>query len=129
MAWSEILPRLNLAGVTQTLAANCALAENTEHGLKLLLNEQHAILWNKTHEDRIARSLGALTGHDVQVEIEIGLIEDETPAQLAERQRGERQARAEDLMKKDEVVQTLIENFNGKLDQDSITPIQSGDIS
>ena len=129
MAWSEILPRLNLAGVTQTLAANCALAENTEHSLKLLLNEQHASLWNKTHEDRIARALGALTGHNVQVEIEIGLIEDETPAQLAERQRGERQARAEDLMKKDAVVQTLIENFNGKLDQDSITPIQSGDIS
>ena len=129
MAWNEILPRLKLAGVTQTLAANCTLAENTAQCLKLLLNEQHASLWNKTHEDRIARALGTLTGYDVQVEIEIGLVEDETPAQLAERQRGQRQAHAEDLMKKDAVIQTLIENFNGKLDQDSITPIQSGDRS
>jgi DNA polymerase-3 subunit gamma/tau len=127
MQWSEILSRLALAGVTQTLASNCSLAENSAECIRLRLSEQHASLWNKTHEERIAKALAGLIGRDIRVEIEIGLIEDETPAQLAARQRDEIQAQAVDLMKKDSVVQTLIENFNGKLDQESITPIQSGD--
>jgi DNA polymerase-3 subunit gamma/tau len=127
MQWSEILSRLALAGVTQTLASNCSFAENSTECIRLRLSEQHASLWNKTHEERIAKAVAGLIGRDIRVEIEIGLIEDETPAQLAARQRDEIQAQAEDLMKKDSVVQTLIENFNGKLDQESITPIQSGD--
>jgi len=127
MQWSEILSRLALAGVTQTLASNCSLAENTTEFIRLRLSEQHASLWNKTHEERIAKAVAGLIGREIRVEIEIGLIEDETPAQLAARQRDEIQAQAEDLMNKDSVVQTLIENFNGKLDQESITPIRSGD--
>ena len=127
MQWSEILSRLALAGVTQTLASNCSLAENNAECIRLRLSEQHASLWNKTHEVRIAKAVAGLIGREIRVEIEIGLIEDETPAQLAARQRDEIQAQAEDLMNKDSVVQTLIENFNGKLDQESITPIQSGD--
>jgi DNA polymerase-3 subunit gamma/tau len=127
MQWTEILSRLALAGVTQTLASNCSLAENSTESIRLRLSEQHASLWNKTHEERIAKALAGLIGREIRVEIEIGLIEDETPAQLAARQRNEIQAQAEDLMNKDSVVQTLIENFNGKLDQGSITPIQSGD--
>ena len=62
----------------------------------------------------------------MKISIEIGLIEEETPAQLDRREKDEAQARAVEVMQNDEVVRTLIERFDGTLDQSSITPIRSG---
>jgi DNA polymerase III subunit gamma/tau len=129
MSWSDILDDLRLSGVTHTLAANCSLAERQPGSIKLLLNEGHASLWNRTHENRIAKALTALSGQVTELSIEIGLIDEETPAKRRQRLKEESQARAVDVMQNDSVIRTLIESFNGKLDQQSIKPVQSGDPS
>lgn len=121
--WAEVLSLLDLTGVTQTLAANCQLSEITNDRCQLVLNEHHASLWNASHEQRIAVALSELYGRDIQVGIEVGLTETETPAQQTERQNQEDKAQAVVDIESDRNVQQLIESFNGKLDPDSISPM------
>ncbi len=125
--WSRLLDLMELAGVTGTLAANCAVGERSEAAVKLKLNEAHASLWNETHENRIAQGLSSLAGREIRVSIEIGEVEDETPAQQRRREKAELQARAVSVIENDTVIQTLIRSFNGKLDESSIKPIATGD--
>ncbi|MBQ75628.1 MAG: DNA polymerase III subunit gamma/tau [Gammaproteobacteria bacterium] len=126
--WVDILGKLNLSGVTQTLAANCTLSRCENGHYYLLLNEHHATLWNKTHETRISQALAILYGHEIGVSIEVGIIEAETPAELDRRQQQEIQAKAVKAIEEDRNIQELIQNFNGTIDRDSISPVpQTGD--
>ncbi|MEX2488475.1 MAG: DNA polymerase III subunit gamma/tau, partial [Pseudomonadales bacterium] len=120
--WVRILPDLELSGVTQTLAANCVVDSIDGKRCLLLLGESHASLWNKTHEERIARALSKYMGKEVSVTIEVAEINRETPAAAEERKNRERQQMAIQAIENDEKVQTLIEQFNGKLDTGSIAP-------
>ena len=121
--WVEILETLSLSGVAASLAANCQLYSADDQQCVLKLSENHASLWNKTYEVRIAEALGQLYGHEIKVSIEVGAPSVETPAQLTEREKQQSFAQAVADIKGDQYVQQLIENFNGKLDLDSIAPL------
>ena len=94
----------------------------------LQLAEDHASLWNASHEERIAAGLSELYGRPLKVEIEVGETEVETPAQRDARLRQEQQAKAVAEIENDKHVQQLVENFNGRIDADSITPLRTGDL-
>ena len=128
MSWQEILNKLELGGVTKTLASNCSLAGHGDHSLKLVLDEQHASLLNETHEARISSALGVLTGTVVDVKITIGLTEGETPAKAVARRHQELRREAEQVIENDRVIQTLIQDFDGKLDRATIMPSGSGEL-
>ena len=128
MLWQDILKKLELGGVTKTLASNCSLAGHGDHSIKLVLDEQHASLLNETHEARISSALGVLTGTVVDVKITIGLTEGETPAKAVARRHQELRREAEQVIENDRVIQTLIEDFDGKLDRATIKPSGSGEL-
>ena len=121
--WAEILEALSLAGVAASLAANCQLESAGDQQCVLKLSENHASLWNKTYESRIAEALGQLYGQVIQVSIEVGETSVETPAQYSERKKQAILAQAVADIQGDQHVQQLIENFNGKLDLKSIAPL------
>ena len=121
--WAEILEALSLSGVAASLAANCELYSANDHQCVLKLSENHASLWNKTYESRIAEALGRLYGQEIKVSIEVGAPSVETPAQGAEREKQQSLAQAVADIKGDQHVQQLIESFNGKLDPKSIAPL------
>ncbi|MDC0068200.1 DNA polymerase III subunit gamma/tau [Gammaproteobacteria bacterium] len=121
--WAEILEALSLSGVAASLAANCELYSANDLQCVLKLSENHAGLWNKTYEGRIAEALGQLYGHEIQVLIEVGALSAETPAQSAEREKQQSLAKAVADIQGDQHVQQLIESFNGKLDPKSISPL------
>lgn len=121
--WVEILEALSLSGVAASLAANCQLCSAGDQQCVLRLSENHASLWNKTYEVRIAEALGQLYGHEIKVSIEVGTPSVETPAQLAGREKQRNLAQAVADIQGDQYVQQLIENFNGKLDPKSIAPL------
>ena len=121
--WAEILGALSLSGVAASLAANCQLDSANNRQCVLKLSENHASLWNKTYESRIAEALGQLYGQEIKVSIEVGATSVETPAQRAEREKQESLAQAVADLQGDQHVQQLIENFNGKLDPKSIAPL------
>ena len=121
--WSEILGALSLSGVAASLASNCQLESANDQQCVLKLSENHASLWNKTYESRIAEALSQLYGQEIKVSIEVGATSVETPAQRTEREKKEILAQAVADIESDQHVQQLIENFNGKLDPKSIAPL------
>ena len=121
--WVEILEALSLSGVAASLAANCQLYSADGQQCVLKLSENHASLWNKTYEVRIEEASGQLYGHEIKVSIEVGVPSVETPAQLTEREKQQSFAQAVVDIQGDQYVQKLIENFNGKLDPQSIAPL------
>ena len=125
--WVDIVDRLNLSGVTKTMAVNCSMEEMTGDRIKLKLEEGHASLWNKNRELLITQALDKLTGRHFNLSIEIGLPGDETPAQLVQRQIDDSNEKAMNVIQNDAVIKTLISRFNGRIDKDSIRPIQTGD--
>jgi DNA polymerase III subunit gamma/tau len=126
--WIEIFASLDIAGVTRTLAANCVLHSVEGSHCTLMLNEQHASLWNKTHEIRIADALTKRFGREVTLQIEVKSTSQETPADRFERQSKERLDQAISSIKGDENIKQLIETFDAKLDVRSIMPrTQTGD--
>ncbi len=123
--WVSLLPELELGGVTQSLAANCSVSDDTiwDAGkVVLVLNEAHASLWNANHEKRIARALSIYAERPMDVRIEIGLVEVETPAQAKERERQERQARAVEEIEADSNIQQLIDQFDARVLKNTISP-------
>ena len=125
--WHDIVDRLNLSGVTKTMAVNCSMEEMTGDRIKLKLEEGHASLWNKNRELLITQALDKLMGRHFNLSIEIGLPGDETPAQLVQRQIDDSNEKAMNVIRNDVVIKTLISRFNGRIDKDSIRPIQTGD--
>ncbi len=125
--WPSLLRQLDLSGVTLTLAANCTMKENTGEHCKLILDEHHASLWNKTHERRISEALTRVYGHAVTVSIETGQTGEQTPAEVERRAREARKAEAITAIENDKNIQALISSFNGTLDRDSITPMSPGE--
>jgi DNA polymerase-3 subunit gamma/tau len=120
--WVEIFGRLQLSGVTRTLAANCMLSSADADRWVLVLNEHHASLWNGTHETRIGEALTKEFGRQIKLQIEVGSTDRETPAEAQARQDGERKEQAITTIENDENVQQLIDTFDGTLDVDSIVP-------
>jgi DNA polymerase-3 subunit gamma/tau len=127
--WSAILVALNLSGVTGTLAANCQLESAKAGSCLLKLAEHHASLWNAAHEQRIAQALSRLYDRNIMVSIEVGTTSVETPAQQSERRKEESHAKAVEDIQSDQHVQQLIENFNGRLDPESISPLSTASAS
>ncbi len=119
--WSDLLPALGLAGVTLSVASNCILTEATSSSCTLSLSEQHASLWNKSHESRIENALGQYYGHRIALKIEIGDVTGETPAQIEEQRQKEALEEAVKLIESDEKVKQLIDSFDGRLDKTTIT--------
>ena len=60
--------------------------------------------------------------------IEVGETKAETPAQQDARERQEQQAKAVEEIENDKHVQQLVENFNGRIDVDSVSPLRTGDL-
>jgi DNA polymerase III subunit gamma/tau len=120
--WAQILIEMGLSGVTQSIAANCELVSVNQDVCQLVLKAQHATLWNKTHEDRIAQSLSRLYGARITLSLTVGETVGETPAEVAQRHRDERLAKAVVAIDTDEKLKRLIDNFDATLDRETIMP-------
>lgn len=126
--WKELLDKVSVQGVTRTLALNCSLLKAEGCDWSLVLNEEHASLWNRNHEVRIGKALSEFFDTQIKVQIEIGKTAGETPAEAKVREQAERQFQAEQAIETDLNVQTLIRHFDGKLSKGSIYPLdQAGD--
>lgn len=121
--WIAVLPDLALGGVVGAIAAHCWLRSRTEHQLDLVLDEEHASLYNTGYRDRLAESLSEFWQRPVQVLIEVGVPQGETPAAHLARTRAEQRAAAREALEQDPNVQLLCRAFAATLDEDSVEPL------
>jgi DNA polymerase-3 subunit gamma/tau len=121
--WFELTEQLTLGGVARMIVENCTLVARDDPAMTLCLDQAHDTLLNDGHVEAIGRALSDVLGHAVKLQIHPGEISEETPALRKVRERKERLAAAEKALSRDSVVNTLLTEFDGRLDD--IQPIDT----
>ncbi len=122
-AWTELVPLLDLNGLARELAVNCVLTRREGDAFELLLDDAHAQLHSTKLEERIRRALGKHFGGPIRLRIAVGTPPEETPAKTDARRTDERQRKAEEAIRADEVVKAIEETFDADVRAESIRPI------
>ena len=123
--WFEMIERVPLQGISRMLAINSALESRTEECFFLLLDKSHSTFLNPENEQRIAAALSKLIDRDIRVEYKVkgSLAGYQTPSQIQQANQAARQALAVEQIEQDPNVQQLVNQFAGKIDYDSIEPL------
>ncbi|WP_330924789.1 DNA polymerase III subunit gamma/tau [Candidatus Sororendozoicomonas aggregata] len=121
--WIAVYRGLSLGGVTGTLTSHCEYHSHEGDLVRLRLDSKRSTLYNDTHRMRIAEKLTDYFGQPVRVDITIGDIKTETPAQWCARKAAERLAQAKTSVYSDPFVKMLIQDFSATVLDDSIAPV------
>jgi DNA polymerase-3 subunit gamma/tau len=120
--WHSIIDEIGLKGLTKELASNCVIKSQTETKLELALSPSQEHLLNKSQQERIELALRSKFGEGLSLAIVLEDSDNETPAEANVRMQRERQKAAQNSINNDPAVQSLVDTFNGTIDQDSIQP-------
>ena len=121
--WHQIVAALSVSGLARELAQNCEL-RGLDEGLCLLrLSPKQGHLQMKPSPERLQQALAEYLGRPVQLRIEVGDIEVDTPAATAGRQRQELQERAASAIAQDGFVRDMIDTLDASVVDSSIKPI------
>jgi len=123
--WERDFRQLEINGMPGNLASYSAMAMDGQT-VVLTLDEGHARLLNARHEERILAALRSRFGDATSLRIEQGEPGLHTPAAWEERQRAARQKAAEQAIRQDPVVKSIVERFEGRVVEESIRPIETG---
>ena len=120
--WATLLATLDLDGPTRMLALNCALVAQQPGLVRLRLDARNAGAHTRAREDKLAQALARQFGAPVRVEIGVGAVAAETPAQAGERAGQEALAAARAAFGADPTVRALQERFGATINPDSVRP-------
>ena len=116
LSWREILPKLELNGMAQALAANCTLEKLTENNVELALSGQHEAMLNPKLKDRIAEALSRYLQKTIQLTITITSANLATPAKQQQQEQAQRLANATQTMLRDPKIQKFIEMYDATVE-------------
>ena len=120
--WAELLSTLDLDGPTRMLARNCALLAREPGLVRLRLDARNSASHTRAREDKLAQALARRFGAPVRVEISVGQVAAETPAQAGERAGQEAVAAARAAFGADPTVRALQDRFGATINPDSVRP-------
>ena len=123
--WHRDFRSLGIVGMPGNLASHGAMSRSGET-IVLTIDEGHARLLNGRHEEKILAALRNHFGDSIQLRVEQGEPGPDTPAAYEERQRKVRQQAAEASIRRDPVVQSIVERFEARVVEDSIRPAENG---
>jgi DNA polymerase-3 subunit gamma/tau len=121
--WIQVFNDLNLSGMTHSIAANMVFINRQDTQLQFTLEQGHSSMLNDTHQSRIRLALGEFFGCDLQLIINVGQVQAETPFSNRHRRETELQDHAITSLQNDPNVDSLITAFNGLLDLNSVLPV------
>ncbi|SFQ42407.1 DNA polymerase-3 subunit gamma/tau [Geopseudomonas sagittaria] len=123
--WLELFPKLGLAGMTASIAANCTLVAVDGDRWHLHLDPGQSALFNASQQRRLSDALSSYHGRSLTLQIDIVRPEQETPAQAAARQRAERQRQAEASIHADPLVRQMMDQFAAVIRDGTIVPLEN----
>lgn len=125
--WIDLVPALELKGVTGNLVRHSAVLDLQGAHLTLAVHPDYAQLYQPAYGDRV---LEAVQAHDIAVDrldIEFQEPGEETWDQRARRQRKEAYNRARKALEEDVLVQQLVTQLGGELLSDTVEPVMNHD--
>ncbi|MCK0152983.1 DNA polymerase III subunit gamma/tau [Alcanivorax sp. S6407] len=123
--WAALLLRLDLDGTVRNIARNAVLVSREQHIWTLRISTGHQVLVNRERLDELSAALENYFQRRIQVQVEYEQRAGDTPELMAEAKRQEILADATRTLHEDPVVQQLVSRFDGRLDEDSVTPKQT----
>jgi DNA polymerase III subunit gamma/tau len=123
-SWGEIVEALGVSGMARMLAQHCELVKLEPKRITLKLPRAHERLLEKAYQERLKAALQKRYGTDVHVSIMVGESSGNSPAEIADRERQRNQVRAIAEIEQDPFVRELVENFDARVNEASIKPIQ-----
>ncbi len=114
--WHEIVRRMAPEAVTAMILTNANLLRRTSKAWKLLLDPQHETLLNDKQRAEITTKAAEVEGAPVRVDFRFGPRVAETPAERKTRLTAEALAKAKAVLGADAVAQTLISDFDARLE-------------
>ena len=113
--WLGLFKRLDLSGLSRTIAEHSVLIGKDGGCYRLRLDQAQEALFSGERNPDIEQALAAAIGQPVEVRIETGSLAAESPAKHRQRLQAERQAAARRQLEQDQVVQSLLTEFDGRL--------------
>jgi DNA polymerase-3 subunit gamma/tau len=118
--WINLFHQLELDGITRSIASNCLLSKANNQHISLLLDKSQASVFNDEQQRRIKVAFDAYFEKDIDLDIELGRIDSETPAAWRQRMEKERMLEAIHTFESDTTVQEIVEKFSGAIKKDTI---------
>lgn len=121
--WADIVERSSVTGFSKELALNCFLQSKTDDEINLGLHSEKSHLRQDRSIKNLAEALSKLQGKDIRLTIN---LDDSNVATPIEYRRNIYQAlreKAQNELQKDSKLQMLLNEFDAKLDVESIRPV------
>jgi DNA polymerase-3 subunit gamma/tau len=122
--WPDIVAELELTGMARMLAQHCELVRHEEGRMELSIPKVHERLLDKPYQEKLKAALQQRFGPELRVAISVGEGNGNSPAALADRDRQRRHAEAVAEIEQDPFVRELVENFDARIVESTIKPIQ-----
>lgn len=123
--WNALQRALGPSGMLRELCLHCEWVGFGDESLVLrLANTHHHLLeMNAGATARLSELLSERAGRPLRARIEIGAIENETPAQRHEAERRAKHAAAVESLESDPFVCEVIERFDARFVEESVKPL------
>ncbi|MDH7943183.1 DNA polymerase III subunit gamma/tau [Pseudohongiella sp. SYSU M77423] len=115
--WYDLVQRSGLAGISGNILWNCVLSDRQNDQLSLTLDQQQSALYSTDHAEHIAHALSDSLGYPVTVNISIGELNQESPAQRRAREKQEAIAALHQRFHNDPGVKALVQTFDASIEQ------------
>ena len=121
--WRTLVGRIKVGGMARMLADNCEFRSLDGERLELAVPEAHKHLLEKVYTDKLQAALADYFGRKLRLRISAGGTGN-TPAQIDNQERQAKLAKAIESIDADPFVRELVENFDARVKDFSIKPIQ-----
>ena len=115
-AWHELVAAMAPEGVTLMILEHANLVAKDAEQWTIRLAQDHHALLNDTQRNEIAGLVERHEGRPIEVRYEVGELAAETPATRKARLKSEREAQAKAVLLGDANVQTLLSEFDARLE-------------
>ncbi|HXF65973.1 MAG TPA: DNA polymerase III subunit gamma/tau [Burkholderiales bacterium] len=123
LPWHELVEQLGLSGMALMLARRCELVAREATRVELKLAQAHQHLLDGPRKERIREALERYFGSRVRLAISLASDAEGSPAALAEQDKRQRQVQAIAAIEQDPFVRELVENFDARIVESSIRPL------
>ncbi|MGE5522952.1 MAG: DNA polymerase III subunit gamma/tau [Rhodospirillaceae bacterium] len=123
-AWSAIIEEIGVNGMAKILAQHCELVRHADGCMELMLAKVHERLLEGAYQERLKDALRKRYGSDLKISIAVGDASGNSPKDVADREKQRRHAKAVADIEGDPFVRELVEDFDARVNESSIKPIQ-----
>ncbi|MFO1257785.1 MAG: DNA polymerase III subunit gamma/tau [Gammaproteobacteria bacterium] len=116
-AWSEMVPKLPLVGLSQVIAQSCVVSAWQDPMLSLLLEHSKMACLNDARRETIEKALSQYLGKPIKLSISIGEVGEDTPANIMAVKKQQKQERVEAAVRADHNVKAIIETFDATIEK------------